>query len=254
MLKKRIIPIQLLLNDRLVKTVNFDHYRDVGDPVASSRVYNSQYADELIFLNINRNATSINPLLKILEDISEVCFMPLALGGGIRSIEDTLCLIRNGADKVVLNSVCYNNKDIISKIAAHFGSQAVIVAIDVRWNDKEKQYRLYSKCGSDLEPVSLVDHINNCVKAGAGEILIQSIDHDGKMQGFDIHLIKQVVSQVNIPVIACGGSGNYEHLRDVFMLTDVSAVACGSIFNFSDSNLIRAKAFLSNYNLLFKIV
>jgi cyclase len=251
-LKKRIIPVQLLLNNRLVKTKNFDEYRDVGDPVSSSRVYNSQYADELIFLNIDKNATGIEPLEEILESVSEVCFMPLAVGGGIRNYKDAATLIKRGADKVVLNTICYDNPQIISEIADNFGNQAVIVAIDVKKNPEG--YSLYSNCGQTIESVLLEEHCNNCINAGAGEILIQSIDQDGSMQGFDLELMRYIKNIVNIPIIALGGAGNYLHLRDVFLKSNVSAVACGSLFNFSDSNLIRAKAFLSNYNLDFKVV
>ena len=132
MLKKRIIPIQLLLNGRLVKTMQFGAYRDVGDPVASARVYNSQYADELIVLNINRQSGSIDPLINILDKMSEVCFMPLALGGGIRCLNDATRLITAGADKVILNTVCYSQPSLIREIAECFGSQAVIAAIDAR--------------------------------------------------------------------------------------------------------------------------
>lgn len=254
MLKKRIIPIQLLLNGRLVKTLKFDQYRDVGDPVASSRVYNSQSADELIFLNIDREAHSIEPLLKILERVSAVCFMPLALGGGIRNFEDAAQLIRQGADKVVLNSICYRNKKIIHEVVQRFGSQAVVVAVDARWDETLKRYELYSHCGRQFEEVSLEDHIEACLQAGCGEIFIQSIDQDGVMQGFDLRLIQQVTAMSSVSVIACGGSGDYHHLKEVFAKTHADAVACGSIFNFSDSNLIRAKAFLSNYGLPFKVV
>lgn len=254
MLKKRIIPIQLLLNERLVKTVQFGNYRDVGDPVASSRVYNSQYADELIFLNIDREAHSIKPLTTILEKVSKVCFMPLSLGGGIRTIDDAVCLIRSGADKVILNSICYTHLNVISDVARLFGRQAVIVAIDAKWDKISKKYSLFSHCGRKCESISLDEHLACCAAAGAGEFFIQSIDQDGMMQGFDVELVKSVVNQSNAPVIAAGGSGNYEHMKDVFLQTRVSAVACGSIFNFSDSNLMRAKAFLSNYDLAFKLV
>jgi len=251
-LKKRIIPVQLLLKNRLVKTINFDEYRDVGDPVSSSRVYNSQYADELIFLNIDKNSVDISPLEETLESVSKVCFMPLAVGGGIRNFKDAATLINKGADKVVLNSICYENLELISEISDNFGSQAVIVAIDVR--NKEECFTLYSNGGQKKESVSLANHCRNCISAGAGEILVQSIDQDGAMHGFDLQLMDYVNNIVDIPVIALGGAGNYLHLRDVFLATNISAVACGSLFNFSDSNLIRAKAFLSNHNLEFKIV
>ena len=131
MLKKRIIPIQLLINGRLVKTVQFGSYRDVGDPVASSRVYNAQNADELVFLNIDRTTRGIGPMVELLERVSEVCFMPLSLGGGIRSVADAGRLIQHGADKVVVNSAIYRDYGVLRRIADEFGSQAVIASVDV---------------------------------------------------------------------------------------------------------------------------
>lgn len=254
MLKKRIIPVQLLLDGRLVKTVKFGEWRDVGDPVKSSAVYNSQNADELVFLNIARDNRTIDMLREVIERVSEVSFMPMAMGGGIRTPEDAAELIRTGADKVVINSVLYLDRSIITATAERFGAQAVIVSIDARWDPEQGCYGLWSDCGRMRENVSLADHVGRCIEAGAGEIMVQSIDRDGTMQGYDLELIRQVKAVATVPVIAGGGSGNYEHLKDAFLETDVSAVACGSLFNFSDSNPIRAKAFLSNYGLPFKIV
>lgn len=254
MLKKRIIPVQLLLDGRLVKTKRFAVPRDVGDPVKSSAVYNSQYADELVFLNISREDRSIASLRPIMERVSEVSFMPMAMGGGIVTAEDAAELIRTGADKVVVNSCAYRDICVITATADRFGAQAVIVGIDVRRDPETGRYRLFSDCGRAEEAVSLADHIGRVIEAGAGEILIQSIDQDGTMEGYDIELIRQAKAVATVPLIAAGGSGNYAHLRDVFLETDVSAVACGSLFNFSDSNPIRAKAFLTNHGLNFKVV
>ena len=252
MIKKRIIPVQLLINDRLVKTVNFDSYRDVGNPVTSSKVYCSQDADELIFLNINRENRSVNALVKLIKKVSEVCFMPLAIGGGINTLKNAEFLITNGADKVVLNSCCFSNPEVITQIAHKFGSQAVIASIDVKFDETSRDYKLYSDCGRVLEDVSLENHIKKVTKLGVGEIFVNSIDKDGTMSGYDIELIKKVMSYTSLPVIACGGSGNYEQLKEAFIKTDVSALACGSIFNFADNNPIRAKAALSNYNIPLK--
>lgn len=252
MLKKRIIPIQLLIDGRLVKTVNFDKYRDVGDPVASSRVYNSQYADELILLNINRGGRTVEPLLRVVEGISEVCFMPLSLGGGVNSLKDAELLIKYGADKVILNSVCYTDKSVIEKITSKFGSQAAVVSIDVRRHGSG--FQLYADCGRRQEAASLQDHIRECTRRGAGEILINSIDQDGTMSGFDLPLIREVMAHCTLPVIASGGAGTFSHLKDAFLETGVSALACGSLFNFGDNNPIRAKAFLTNHGLPFKKV
>lgn len=254
MLKKRIIPIQLLLDRRLVKTQNFANWRDVGDPVKSSAVYNSQYADELIFLDISRDSRDVSGLAKLIEAVSAVCFMPVSMGGGIRTADDAAFLILHGADKVVVNSVTYSNLNIIAETAKNFGTQAVVAGIDAAFDEDISDYVLYSHCGQRRERVGLSQHVRRCIEAGAGEIMIQSIDRDGTMSGYDLELINRTVVCSNVPIIAAGGSGNYEHLKAVFLETDISAVACGSLFNFSDSNPIRAKAFLSNYGLPFKRV
>jgi imidazole glycerol-phosphate synthase subunit HisF len=254
MLKRRIIPIQLLVDGRLVKTKKFGEYRDVGDPVASSRVYNAQNADELVFVNINRGQRSLEPLLPLLERVSEVCFMPLSLGGGIRTASDAELLIRHGADKVVVNSQIYRTPELVEAIAGKFGAQAVVVSIDARWDEERGAYAVYSDCGRVREDVSLERHVANVAARGAGEILINSIDRDGTMSGYDLPLIRAVVSACAIPVIACGGAGHYEHMREAFLGTGVQALACGSLFNFGDSNPIRAKAFLSHYDIPFKVV
>lgn len=254
MLKKRIIPVQLLLNGRLVKTKNFGDWRDVGDPVKSSQVYNSQNADELIFLNIARKSCDIVPMAQLIDRVSRVSFMPLAVGGGIRSFNDIEFLIKNGADKVVINTAAYNSPDLITKAADAFGSQAVVVSIDAALNPESGEYSLQSDSGTHYQNVGIDEHIHNVEKWGAGEILIQSIDRDGTMQGFDISLIQEAMRCASIPVIGCGGAGNYNDLKEAFLQTDVSALACGSLFNFSDSNPMRAKNFLANYGIPFKKV
>ncbi|MEO5580066.1 MAG: imidazole glycerol phosphate synthase cyclase subunit [Gemmatimonadaceae bacterium] len=254
LLKKRIIPVQLLLNGRLVKTREFGTHRDVGDPVASSRVYNAQNADELIFLNISRLARDIDPLLDVLERVSAVSFMPLSMGGGITTFDAARRLIRSGADKVVLNSAVYRDRDLISRVVDSFGSQAVVVSVDVRFDAARDDYLLLSDCGRIEEGVLLEEHLDGVIAAGAGEIFVNSIDRDGMMTGYDIPLLKRVASAVRVPVIGCGGAGHYNHLKEAFLETGISALACGSLFNFTDSNPIRAKAFLSNYGLAFKTV
>ncbi|MBC2770590.1 imidazole glycerol phosphate synthase cyclase subunit [Pusillimonas minor] len=252
MLKRRIIPVQLLVNGRLVKTRQFADWRDVGDPVKSSAVYNSQYADELIFLNIARDRASVQPLAELMQKVSQECFMPLAVGGGIHTLQDAAYLIQNGADKVVINSAAYRDREAISRIADRFGTQAVVVGIDAK--REGAGYAAVSASASRHEPVPLDEHIRACEAAGAGEFLIQSVDQDGTMEGFDLPLLRLACAVAKVPVIGCGGSGHYNHLKEAFLETEVSALACGSLFNFSDSNPLRAKAFLSNYGLQFKVV
>jgi len=253
MLKRRIIPVQLLLNGRLVKTVGFGDWRDVGDPVKSAAVYNSQLADELIFLNIDRDRSTIEPLLAILHKVSEVCFMPLAVGGGVRTFEDASRLIESGADKVVINSAAYTSPEMLRRVADRFGEQAVVVGIDVK-RSADGGYIAVADSGRSPQSIALEAHIRACEAAGAGEFLVQSVDRDGQMAGFDLNLLRLAAATANVPVIGCGGSGQYDHLKEAFLETDVSALACGSLFNFSDSNPLRAKAYLTNYGLSFKVV
>ncbi len=256
MLKKRIIPILLYSQGRLVKTVRFDlaAARDVGDPVKSVGVYNSQQADEIILLNIDRESRGWDRLGALVEKVAQVCFTPLTIGGGIRSFDDALRLISSGADKVVINSAAYRDKALITRIAERFGSQAVIVALDVRRDPESGLPILYSDCGGQREAVDLAGHIEACVAAGVGELLIQSIDRDGVMSGYDVELLRLVAEQVRVPVIGAGGSGDYEQLQAAFLEGGVDALACASIFHFSDSNPMRAKAALSNSGLRFKVV
>ena len=249
MLKKRIIPIQLLSNKRLVKTVKFSTARDVGDPVMSSKVYSSQDADELILLNIDRVDNSFDTLVSTVQNIAKECFVPLSVGGGIKSLDHARQLFSAGADKIIINSVTYENHHLIREIASLAGTQAVVVGIDVKLISGK--YNLCSDGSTTVQPVSLFDHISRIIEFGAGEIMIQSIDNDGVMQGYDINLIEKVVAQSTVPVIAVGGAGNFEHLREAFEL-GVSAVACGSLFNFGDNNPLRAKAFLSNLGIPLK--
>lgn len=254
MLKKRIIPIQLVDGSRLVKSINFENFRDVGDPVSSTRIYNSQYADEIIILNISRNRKNVTQLLSILDQVSRVAFMPIACGGGIKTADEATKLISSGADKVILNSILYEKYDVITDIAHKHGSQAVIACIDVRLDSETGGYELYSNNGLQKEKVSLQTHCKKLCDFGVGEVMIQSISNDGMMNGYDIELVKLCRSYLSVPVIAAGGSNSYEGLLTLFEKTDVSAAACGSIFNFSDSNLLRAKSFLKNYDIPMKKV
>ena len=256
MLKKRIIPVLLYANGRLVKTVDFDlpSARDVGDPVKSVHVYNSQQADEIALLNIEREERGWRKLAPLVEKVANVCFTPLTIGGGVTTFEDAAALISSGADKVVINSAAYGNKALLTQVADRFGAQAVIVGVDVRRDRDTNLPTLWSDCGRMREDVTLESHLDACVAAGAGEFFLQSIDRDGAMQGYDLALLKAATQRVTIPVIGAGGSGSYDQLKDAFVEGGVDALGCASIFNFSDSNPIRAKAFLSNHDLKFKVV
>jgi len=245
-LKRRIIPIQLLSEGRLVKTICFSEPRDVGDPIQSSKVYSDQDADELLLLQIDRDGRGIESLVKAVSQIVTTCFVPLCVGGGIKCLEDAVKLFEAGADKIVINSAAYGLPSAIASISERYGRQAVVVGIDLR--EKKGGYVLYSNCGRSPERVSLEKHIESVVCAGAGELLIQSIDRDGVMGGYDLDLLNRVLGISPVPVIAAAGAGNFMHLKEVFDM-GVDAAACGSLFNFGDNNPLRAKAFLKNYGV-----
>lgn len=250
MLKRRIIPVELLLGGRLVKTVAFGTFRDVGDPLKSSQVYSDQDADELILLNIDRERRDVGETARYLRDIAGKCFMPIAVGGGVRTIEDAKHLFDAGADKVVVNSAAYSNVALLEGVASRWGSQALVISVDVS-RDEGGRYVLRSDCGRKEERLGLLDHIKSMIDSGAGEILVNSIDNDGVMNGYDCTLISLLRPVCSVPMIICGGGGRYPHLQEAFEL-GVNAVACGSLFNFGDNNPLRAKAFLKNYNVPLK--
>jgi cyclase len=249
MLKRRIIPIELLDNGRLVKTVGFSAARDVGDPVKSSEVYSDQDADELVLLNITREQRDVEALVDVVTRIARKCFVPFTVGGGIHCLEDAARLFAAGADKILVNSATYKYPGLITEIAVRYGQQAIVVGIDAR--SEESGFVLYSDCGSHRENVSLTEHVTTILAAGAGEIMIQSIDRDGTMVGYDLKLLQAIITLSTVPVIVAGGAGDFIHLKQAFDL-GTDATACGSLFNFGDNNPLRAKAFLNNHNIPLK--
>lgn len=252
MLKKRIIPTLLLRNGRMVKGVNFDKYRDTGDPVFASRVYNSQYVDELVFLDIDATYENRDTNAEIIEKVSKECFMPLTIGGGIRSIKTIRKLLNSGADKVVINSAAYSQPNLIREGAESFGSQCIVLGIDVR--KEGETYTLYKNSGREKCNVDLTEHISEMEALGAGEIFLNDISSDGEMSGYDHELIRLVSNTVSVPVVACGGGGNFKHLEDAFNETGVGALAMASIYHFGDNNPIRARAYLMNHQIDIKKV
>jgi cyclase len=252
MLKRRLIPVLLLRNGRMVKGVEFENYRDTGDSIYASRVYNSQYVDELVIIDIDATNEGRKTNKTILTEVSKECFMPLTIGGGINSIEDIRELLLIGSDKVVINSEAYVNPSLISSAAEMFGSQCVIVGIDVR--KESDKYVLYKNSGKVKCDVTLEEHIKTMESYGAGEFFVNNISEDGKMQGYDLILINKIQELTSIPIIACGGAGNFMHLVDAYKNTNVSALAMASIFHFGDNNPIRARAHLKNYKIQIKSV
>ena len=250
MLKQRLIPTLLLRNNRLVKGVNFDNYRETGNPISAARIYNAQYVDELIIIDIDATNEKRSFSGEIIEKISKECFMPLTIGGGINSISKIRELVSKGADKVVINSAVFLNETLITEGANMFGKQCIVVGIDVR-NDNGR-YTLFRNSGMVKCDVGLIDHLKRVEELGAGEIFINNISNDGKMEGYDLELINFLTSNTNLPIIACGGAGNFKHLADAYSKTQVSGLAMASIFHFGDNNPIRARSFLKNNKINLK--
>lgn len=249
MLKRRIIPLLLWQNGRLVKTRQFSDAIVVGDLVKTCKVYSDQDADELIILNINRDGADFDEFLSSVRKLSREVMMPIAVGGGIDSFEAAELAFRSGADKVVVNSAHYDNPDLLSKVTSHFGAQAVIVSVDYRV-ESERNIP-WAKGGTVRKNIDIDLHIKTLCGQGFGELMIQAIDRDGMKVGYDLPYLTHIMGQVTTPVIVAGGAGNFEHLNKAFEL-GVDAVACGTLFNFGDNNPQRAKAFLRNYGVPLK--
>jgi len=228
MLRTRIIPTLLLRGESLVKTVQFDKFGYIGDPVNTCRIFNELEVDELAFLDITASVEKREPNLKILQEISNECFMPLSYGGGIRSVDSAERILGIGFEKVIFNTYPFENPGIISETAKAFGSQSVIIAIDVKRSFWGK-YEVYSLSGSVNRRKSPVEWAKEIEDLGAGEILLTSIDREGTWKGFDIELTRQVADTVSIPVIAHGGAGTVGHIGDVVKNGHASAVALGSM-------------------------
>lgn len=247
MLKKRLIPVLLLKEGRMVKTINFDSFRDVGDPITSARIYNSQTVDELVFLDISETKDDKQILFDIITKVAEECFMPLTIGGGIRSIEDIRKLLEAGADKVAINTCAVENSNLIKEAANIFGSSTIIVSIDVK--KIENKYEVYTKNGKHPTGLDPIKWAREAEKLGAGEILITYINNEGTMKGYDIDLIKSISDNLSIPVIVNGGAGKLEDFYDAITMGNVSAVAAASIFHFTDQSPIKVKSYLTYKNI-----
>lgn len=250
MLKQRLIPTLLLRNGRMVKGKQFDNYRDTGDPVSAARIYNAQYVDELAFIDIDATNESRETNREIITNVSKECFMPLTIGGGINSVNAIRELLLVGADKVIINTAAYSDENLIKESSEMFGKQCIIIGIDVKHEGNE--YVLYKNSGRIKCGISLQDHIKKMESIGAGEFFINNISQDGMMDGYDIELINLVNNSTRLPVIACGGAGNFKHLADAYTKTTVSGLAMASIFHFGDNNPIRARAFLKNNKIKIK--
>jgi cyclase len=235
MLKTRVMPCLLLNNGRLVKTIKFKNPAYVGDPVNAIKIYNEKEVDELILVDISATVESRKPPFDVIEEVASECFMPLTYGGGIRSLDDIKTIFNLGVEKVAINSYAVDNPDFIKEAALRFGSQSIVISMDVKKNILGK-YTVYSHSGKKSAHVDPVSHAAAMQTMGAGEILLNSIDRDGTMQGYDTNLIKQVADSVDIPVVALGGAGSVDDLVDAVKSGGASAVTAGSLFVYQGKN------------------
>jgi len=235
MLKTRVMPCLLVHNGRLVKTVKFDKPSYVGDPINAIKIYNEKEVDELILVDIRATIERRPPPFDLIEDVASECFMPLTYSGGITSIADMRRIFSLGVEKVAINSRAAGEPDFIREAADHFGSQSIVVSIDVKKTVFGK-YIVHSHSGKKSVRLDPVSYAKTMQQMGAGEILLNSIDNDGLMAGYDIELIKSVTVAVDIPVIALGGAGEFEDLIKAVKLGGASAVAAGSLFVYQGRN------------------
>ena len=249
MLKKRIIPVLLLKNGRMVKGKKFSNFIDTGDPNTAVKIYSSQDADELLFLDINSSQSTREILLDTVRTAAKECNIPLSVGGGVKTIEDVREILFAGADKVVITSSIINTPKVLEDVAKLFGSQCIVAGIDYKYNESKNYNEVWIDCGKKNTQVILDDYIKTIDNYGAGEILLNSIDRDGGMSGYDVENIKKIAEQTTIPVIACGGAGNFNHILEIFKKTEVSAAACSSMFHFGDYNPIQIRTYLRNQNI-----
>jgi imidazole glycerol-phosphate synthase subunit HisF len=245
MLAKRIIPCLDVTDGRVVKGTNFVNLIDAGDPVEAAIEYNKQSADEIVFLDITATSDNRKSMVDIIAKTAKNVFIPLTVGGGIRTVVDMRIMLNAGADKISVNSAAVNNPDLISKGAEKFGSQFIVLAIDAKKTGKNK-WQVFTHGGRNITEWDAIEWAIHGVKLGAGEILLTSMDRDGTKNGYDLELTRAISEKVNVPVIASGGAGNLEHLYEVLDRGKADAVLAASIFHFGTYSISDVKKFLKN--------
>lgn len=243
MLKTRIIPCLDVKDGRVVKGVQFVNLRDAGDPVEAARAYDAAGADELCFLDITASHERRGILLDVVRRTAEACFMPLTVGGGVRTVEDIRTLLLAGADKVSINTAAVERRAIVREAAEKFGAQLVVVAIDAR--RVRETFEVFTHGGRNATGLDAVAYAREVVSLGAGEILLTSMDRDGTKQGYDLALTRAVADAVSVPVVASGGVGTLDHLVAGVREGHASAVLAASIFHFGEATIAEAKAHLA---------
>ena len=233
MLKKRIIPCLDVKDGRVVKGINFVNLKDAGDPVEQAKIYDKGGADEICFLDITASNENRKILLEKVKETAKSCFVPLTVGGGVSGVDDIKNLLLAGADKVSINTAAVKNHDFIKESSIRFGSQCIVIAIDVKKVSNQK-WEVFTHGGRQATGIDVIDYAKIVEKNGAGEILLTSMDRDGTKSGYDIELVRIVADLVSIPVIASGGVGTLEHLYEGFSKGHASAVLAASIFHYGN--------------------
>jgi cyclase len=252
MLKARVIPCLDVKEGRVVKGVNFVDLRDAGDPVECAIAYDAAGADELCFLDITASHENRGILLDVVQRTAEACFMPLTVGGGVRTLEDIRSLLLAGADKASINSAAVANRLFVREAAEKFGSQCIVVAIDAK-RVGEGRWEIFTHGGRRPTGVDAVEYAKEVTSLGAGEILLTSMDRDGTKSGFDIELTRKVADSVPVPVIASGGVGNLDHLVAGIREGHATAVLAASIFHFGEYSIQQAKVHMARAGLAMRL-
>ena len=251
MLKNRIIPCLDVKNGRVVKGINFVGLKDAGDPVEQARIYSDNGADEICFLDITASNENRDTIYEVVKETSKKCFVPLTVGGGVRSVDDINKLLNCGADKVSINTAAVQNPSVVIDSSKKFGSQCIVVAIDAK--KKDESWEIFTHGGRNSTGIDAIDFAILMEKNGAGELLVTSMDRDGTQKGYDIDLMSSISSSVNIPVIASGGVGNLDHLAEGIKTGKASAVLAASIFHYGKYSIKEAKEYLDSKGIPVRI-
>jgi imidazole glycerol-phosphate synthase subunit HisF len=252
MFKVRVIPCLDVKDGRVVKGINFVNLRDAGDPVEAAIAYDAAGADELTFLDITASHENRGTILDVVQRTAEACFMPVTVGGGVRTVADIRALLRAGADKVSINTAAVNNRAFVKEAAEKFGDQCIVVAIDakkVSQPGEPNRWEIFTHGGRNRTGIDAIDYAREVVGLGAGEILLTSMDRDGTRKGFDIPLTRAIADAVSVPVIASGGVGNLDHLVEGIRDGHATAVLAASIFHFGEYSVQQAKQHMAKAGL-----
>ena len=251
MLKNRIIPCLDVKNGRVVKGINFVDLKDAGDPVEQAKIYSDGGADEICFLDITASNENRSTIYEVVKKTSEKCFVPLTVGGGVRSIEDINKLLNCGADKVSINTAAVQNPKIVMESSLKFGSQCIVVAIDAK--KEANSWKIFTHGGRNKTDIDVIKFAKQMEEYGAGELLVTSMDRDGTQKGYDIKLMQKISETVNIPVVASGGVGNLDHLAEGITKGKANAVLAASIFHYGKYSIKQAKEYLDSKGIPVRI-